>query len=155
MLAKLHDCVSDVTARMDRYDVAGACASVRGFCDVLTNWYVRRSRDRFWAGERDAIDTLHTVLEVTCRLAAPLLPLTTEAIWRGLTAGRSVHLTDWPDPASLPARSGPGGVDGPGAPGGVRRAVAAQGPGPASPPAAVPAHRGRAGRRRRSLPSPT
>ena len=102
VLAKLHDCVSDVTARMDRYDIAGACASVRGFCDVLTNWYVRRSRDRFWAGDRDAIDTLHTVLEVTCRLAAPLLPLTTEAIWRGLTAARSVHLTEWPDPGSLP-----------------------------------------------------
>jgi isoleucyl-tRNA synthetase len=102
VLAKLHDCVSDVTARMDRYDIAGACASVRGFCDVLTNWYVRRSRDRFWAGERDAIDTLHTVLEVTCRLAAPLLPLTAEAIWRGLTAARSVHLTEWPDPGSLP-----------------------------------------------------
>lgn len=102
VLAKLHDCVNDVAARMDRYDIAGACASVRGFCDVLTNWYVRRSRDRFWAGEQDAIDTLHTVLEVTCRLAAPLLPLTTEAIWRGLTAARSVHLTDWPDPASLP-----------------------------------------------------
>ncbi len=102
ILAKLHDMAVDVTARMDRYDIAGACASVRGFCDVLTNWYVRRSRDRFWAGERDAIDTLHTVLEVTCRLAAPLLPLTTEAIWRGLTAGRSVHLADWPDPASLP-----------------------------------------------------
>jgi isoleucyl-tRNA synthetase len=63
---------------------------------------VRRSRDRFWAGERDAIDTLHTVLELTCRLAAPLLPLTTEAIWRGLTGQRSVHLTDWPDPTGLP-----------------------------------------------------
>jgi isoleucyl-tRNA synthetase len=102
VLAKLHDCASDVTARMDRYDIAGACASVRGFCDVLTNWYVRRSRDRFWAGEQDAIDTLHTVLEVSCRLAAPLLPLTTEAIWRGLTGQRSVHLADWPDPALLP-----------------------------------------------------
>ncbi|MGH3997239.1 MAG: isoleucine--tRNA ligase [Pseudonocardiaceae bacterium] len=102
VLAKLHDLVVDVTTRMDRYDIAGACDSVRGFCDVLTNWYVRRSRDRFWAGQGDAIDTLHTVLEVTCRVAAPLLPLTTEAIWRGLTAGRSVHLTDWPDPAVLP-----------------------------------------------------
>ncbi|MGH3992117.1 MAG: DUF5915 domain-containing protein, partial [Pseudonocardiaceae bacterium] len=103
VLAKLHDLVADVTARMDRYDIAGACESVRGFCDVLTNWYVRRSRDRFWAGEQDAIDTLHTVLEVTARVAAPLLPLTTEAIWRGLTGQRSVHLTDWPDPAALPA----------------------------------------------------
>jgi isoleucyl-tRNA synthetase len=102
VLAKLHDLAVDVTARMDRYDIAGACASVRGFCDVLTNWYVRRSRDRFWAGDQDAIDTLHTVLELACRLAAPLLPLSTEAIWRGLTGQRSVHLTDWPDPAGLP-----------------------------------------------------
>jgi isoleucyl-tRNA synthetase len=76
---------------------------VREFVEVLTNWYVRRSRDRFWAGDQQAIDTLHTVLEVTCRVAAPLLPLTTEAIWRGLTGQRSVHLTDWPDPAALPA----------------------------------------------------
>jgi isoleucyl-tRNA synthetase len=102
VLAKLHDLTVDLTARMDRYDIAGACGSVRGFCDVLTNWYVRRSRERFWAGEQDAIDTLHTVLELTCRLTAPLLPLVTEAIWRGLTGQRSVHLTDWPDPADLP-----------------------------------------------------
>ncbi|HEY3896081.1 MAG TPA: isoleucine--tRNA ligase [Pseudonocardiaceae bacterium] len=102
VLAKLHDLVSDVASRMDRYDISGACAAVRGFCEVLTNWYVRRSRDRFWAGEQDAIDTLHTVLEVTCRVAAPLLPLSTEAIWRGLTGERSVHLTDWPDAAVLP-----------------------------------------------------
>src|SRR6185437_9203127 len=103
VLAKLRDLVVDVTAQLDRYDIAGAGASVRGLWGVLTNWYVRRSRDRFWAGEQDAIDTLHTVLELTCRLAAPLLPLTTEAIWRGLTGQRSVHLTDWPDPACLPA----------------------------------------------------
>jgi isoleucyl-tRNA synthetase len=103
ILAKLRDLATDLTAEMDRYDIAGACASVRGFCDVLTNWYVRRSRDRFWAGEQGAIDTLHTVLELLCRLAAPLLPLTTEAIWRGLSGQRSVHLADWPDPASLPA----------------------------------------------------
>ena len=70
---------------------------VRAFLDALTNWYIRRSRDRFWAGDQDAIDTLHTVLAVLCRVAAPLLPLTTEAIYRGLTGERSVHLTDWPD----------------------------------------------------------
>jgi isoleucyl-tRNA synthetase len=60
------------------------------------------SRIRFWAGEQDAIDTLHTVLEVTCRVVAPLMPLTSEAIWRGLTGGRSVHLTDWPLVDELP-----------------------------------------------------
>ncbi len=100
VLAKLAACRDVMTAALDRNDIAGACDELRAFVDVLTNWYVRRSRTRFWAGERDAVDTLHTALEVTCRLAAPLLPLTTEAIWRGLTGGRSVHLTDWPTTAN-------------------------------------------------------
>jgi isoleucyl-tRNA synthetase len=64
---------------------------------------VRRSRSRFWTEDPDAIDTLHTVLEVTTRLAAPLLPMATEVIWRGITGGRSVHLTDWPQAGVLPA----------------------------------------------------
>ena len=93
--------------RMDAYDIAGACAAVRSYLDALTNWYVRRSRQRFWDGDQDAIDTLHTVLETLCRVAAPLLPLTTEVIWRGLTGERSVHLTDWPD-AGRAARWMPG-----------------------------------------------
>src|SRR5690606_33927510 len=92
-----------VTDSLDRYDIAGACAAVRSYLDALTNWYVRRSRDRFWAGDRDAFNTLYTVLETLCRLAAPLAPLVTEEIWRGLTGGRSVHLVDWPDAAELPA----------------------------------------------------
>jgi len=109
LVAKTHDLVVEVTALMDGYDIAGACQSVREFLDVLTNWYVRRSRERFWAtggltdDARNAFDTLAAVLEVVCQVAAPLLPLTTEAIWRPLTGGRSVHLTDWPDPADLPA----------------------------------------------------
>jgi isoleucyl-tRNA synthetase len=103
ILAKTRELVVAVTEAMDAYDLSGACALVRNFLETLTNWYVRRSRDRFWVGERDAIDTLHTVLEVTSRVSAPLLPLTTEAIWRGLTGQRSVHLSDWPEPAALPA----------------------------------------------------
>ncbi|TCP45417.1 isoleucyl-tRNA synthetase [Tamaricihabitans halophyticus] len=96
VLAKTHELVTDVSAAMDGYAIADACTTVREFLEVLTNWYVRRSRERFWAGDRDAIDTLHTVLEVTCRVVAPLLPLTSEQVWRGLTGQRSVHLTDWP-----------------------------------------------------------
>ncbi|WP_370948302.1 isoleucine--tRNA ligase [Amycolatopsis sp. cg5] len=103
VLAKTHQLVTDVEYALDTYDVAGACSIVREFLEVLTNWYVRRSRDRFWAGEQDAIDTLHTVLEVTSRVVAPLLPLTAESVWRGLTGGRSVHLTDWPNTVELPA----------------------------------------------------
>ncbi|MBN6041534.1 isoleucine--tRNA ligase [Amycolatopsis sp. 195334CR] len=102
-LAKTHELVTDVEAALAVSDIAGACATAREFLEVLTNWYVRRSRDRFWAGEQDAVDTLHTVLEVTCRVLAPLLPLTTESVWRGLTGGRSVHLTDWPGTTELPA----------------------------------------------------
>lgn len=103
LLAKTHELVTDVARALDDYDIAGACSTVRDFLEVLTNWYVRRSRDRFWEGDRDAIDTLHTVLEVVCRTTAPLLPLTTEAVWRGLTGGRSVHLCDWPLVDELPA----------------------------------------------------
>ncbi|HEX6967495.1 MAG TPA: isoleucine--tRNA ligase [Micromonosporaceae bacterium] len=103
VLAKTGELVTDVTARMDGYDIAGACASVRSFLDALTNWYVRRSRDRFWSGDRAAFDTLYTVLETLCRVMAPLAPLTTEEIWRGLTGERSVHLTDWPAATEFPA----------------------------------------------------
>jgi isoleucyl-tRNA synthetase len=102
-LAKTHDLVRDVQAAMDVYDISGACQLVREYLEVLTNWYVRRSRQRFWDGEQDAIDTLHTVLEVVTRVTAPLLPYTTEVVWRGLTGGRSVHLTDFPSVSDLPA----------------------------------------------------
>ncbi|HEX9260552.1 MAG TPA: class I tRNA ligase family protein, partial [Acidimicrobiales bacterium] len=103
LLAKLRDLVTTLTDQMDAYDLFAASAEVRAFLDVLTNWYIRRSRDRFWAGEPDAFDTLYTALEVLCRVAAPLLPLLTEEIYRGLTGARSVHLKDWPDAATLPA----------------------------------------------------
>src|SRR5690606_38166191 len=102
ILAKTRDFVTEVQEAQDRFDIAGACDGVRTFVDVLTNWYIRRSRDRFWAEDHDAFDTLYTVLEVLCRVAAPLLPLTTEEVWRGLTGGESVHLTDWPEAQDLP-----------------------------------------------------
>ena len=106
ILAKLASTRDAMTEALDTYDIAGACESFREFVESLTNWYVRRSRARFWAGQdtdTDAFDTLYTVLEVACRLASPLLPLATEAIWRGLTGERSVHLTDWPTADELPA----------------------------------------------------
>jgi len=103
IMAKLAALRADLTHAMDICDISVACALLRQFTEALTNWYVRRSRSRFWTEERDAIDTLHTVLEVTTRLAAPLLPLTTEMIWRGITGKRSVHLTDWPESGLLPA----------------------------------------------------
>ncbi|MGU3294118.1 isoleucine--tRNA ligase [Williamsia sp. M5A3_1d] len=106
ILAKLAATRDSMTTALETYDVAGACDDFREFCEALTNWYVRRSRQRFWAGQdtdSEAFDTLYTVLEVACRLAAPLLPMMTEALWRGLTGGRSVHLADWPRADELPA----------------------------------------------------
>ena len=100
ILAKLAALREELTAAMDVCDISGACEQLRQFTEALTNWYVRRSRSRFWEEDRDAIDTLHTVLEVTARLSAPLLPMACEVIWRGVTGGRSVHLTDWPAGAS-------------------------------------------------------
>jgi isoleucyl-tRNA synthetase len=102
ILAKLAELRDDLTEAMDVCDISGACEQLRQFTEALTNWYVRRSRSRFWEEDPDAIDTLHTVLEVTTRLAAPLLPMATEVIWRGITGERSVHLTDWPEADLLP-----------------------------------------------------
>jgi isoleucyl-tRNA synthetase len=106
VLAKTGELVSTVTRQMDAYDISGACASVRSYLDALTNWYVRRSRDRFWSGDPDAFDTLFTVLETLARVTSPLAPLTTEEIWRGLTGERSVHLTSWPDGGEFPVDAG-------------------------------------------------
>jgi len=96
ILAKTNDLIQLATTQLDAYDIPGACESVRQYLDVLTNWYVRTQRDRFWEEDPDAFDTLYTVLVTLCQVMAPLAPLLTEEIWRGLTGGRSVHLTDWP-----------------------------------------------------------
>lgn len=104
LLAKTRQLVLDVTADLEGLDSPFAATRLRDFADVLTNWYVRRSRDRFWEGtDADAFDTLFTVLETVTRVAAPMIPLVSEEIWRGLTGGRSVHLEDWPDAAAFPA----------------------------------------------------
>jgi len=102
LLAKTKDLVIEVEAALNAFDSYAATGLLRDFADVLTNWFVRRSRDRFWIGSEEAFDTLYTVLELVCRVAAPLLPLVTEEIWKGLTGGRSVHLESWPDAAEIP-----------------------------------------------------
>ncbi|WP_020387163.1 isoleucine--tRNA ligase [Kribbella catacumbae] len=107
LLARLRVFAGEMRERLDRYDIASACESVVSYLEVLTNWYIRRSRERFWDDKgstfQDALNTLYTALEVVTRTVAPLLPLTAEEIWRGLTGGRSVHLTDWPSVDDLPS----------------------------------------------------
>lgn len=112
ILAKTRALIIDVAKHLDALDTTSAAEALREFAEVLTNWYVRRSRDRFWQGvhgehgspeNQAAFDTLYTVLETVTRVAAPLAPLITEHLWRSLTGGRSVHLTDWPDAELFPA----------------------------------------------------
>ncbi|HZQ87249.1 MAG TPA: isoleucine--tRNA ligase [Acidimicrobiales bacterium] len=102
ILAKTSELVAVVTARLDAYDLYGACEAFERYVDgALNNWYIRRSRPRFWRGDPDAFDTLATVLETVLRVAAPLLPMVAEAAYKDLTGARSVHLTDWPSPDAL------------------------------------------------------
>lgn len=105
--------VADVATDLEGLDSTTATERLRDFAEALTNWYIRRSRDRFWVGvdaanprSTEAFDTLYTVLETLCRVAAPLIPLVSERVWQGLTGRRSVHLTDWPDAASFPDATG-------------------------------------------------
>ncbi|WP_405372780.1 MULTISPECIES: isoleucine--tRNA ligase [unclassified Microbacterium] len=104
ILALTGDLVRGVAADLEALDSTTASAKLRDFAEALTNWYIRRSRDRFWVGvdaadpaSTEAFDTLYTVLETLTRVAAPLLPLVSERVWQGLTGGRSVHLEYWPD----------------------------------------------------------
>ncbi|MEW6933189.1 isoleucine--tRNA ligase [Trueperella pyogenes] len=95
LLARTKLVADAVRTHLDDLDIPAATQEVRGFIDLLTNWYVRTSRDRFWNEDKVAFDTLYTALEALMRVAAPLLPLVAEEIWRGLTGERSVHMTDW------------------------------------------------------------
>ena len=108
VLARLNQVVAQVTDRLDNYDAYGATLTVEPFLDDLTNWYVRRSRRRFWKSEHDAdksaaYATLYQVLTTLCRLLAPLMPFVTEAMYQNLVrsvkagAAESVHHTTWPE----------------------------------------------------------
>ncbi|MGK3955740.1 isoleucine--tRNA ligase [Arthrobacter sp. R4] len=105
LLANTGDLVRNMTTQLDSYDISGACDELRSYLDMLTNWYVRRSRQRFFDESVDAFDALYTALETVSRVAASLLPLVSEEIWRGLTGGRSVHLADWPDADLFPSNA--------------------------------------------------
>ena len=96
LLSRVKILADEVRADLDGLDIPAAAQRIREFIDLLTNWSVRTSRERFWNEEKDAFDALYTALEALMRIAAPLLPLISEEIWRGLTGERSVHLTDWP-----------------------------------------------------------
>lgn len=132
ILAKLRTVIEATTERMDAYDLAGATDQISSFLDALNNWYIRRSRNRFWAptspgsaegsaaersdqdggagisagsaeDKKAAYDTLYTVLVTFMKIAAPFLPMITEEIYTALTGEESVHLADWPNPDDFPS----------------------------------------------------
>jgi isoleucyl-tRNA synthetase len=108
VLSELNDTVATVIERMDSYDNYGACRRLNDFVDALSNWYVRRSRGRFWAGDKQSVDkldgywTLYECLLTTSKLIAPFTPFLAETLWRNLAgvfedrALESVHLCDYP-----------------------------------------------------------
>jgi isoleucyl-tRNA synthetase len=106
ILGKTAELVRSVETAMDRLDIAAACNSLPPFIEALNNWYIRRSRERFWKSEKDAdkttvYDTLFTVLVTLTRTMAPFLPFLTEHIHGALVNRESVHLQDWPDVAKF------------------------------------------------------
>ncbi|MES2744254.1 MAG: class I tRNA ligase family protein, partial [Bdellovibrionota bacterium] len=112
MISRLHTLMRDVHAEMEGYHLYNVVPRVLGFIEDLTNWYIRLSRRRFWAGEKtmsadtsEAYQTLYYVLVEFSKLFAPLAPFTAERIYQGLTEGlaqkgvaESVHLSDMPMP---------------------------------------------------------
>jgi isoleucyl-tRNA synthetase len=110
ILSELNQTAAEVVAAMDAYDNYAACQRIKLFVDALSNWYVRRSRDRFWSGEQspdklDAHWTLYECLVTACKLVAPFVPFLAETMWQNLVAQAfgdralaSVHLADYPLP---------------------------------------------------------
>ena len=108
VLSELHQTLQVVIESMDAYDNYGACCRITAFVDALSNWYVRRSRDRFWSKDKqsqdkqDAYWTLYECLTTTAKMVAPFVPFMAEAIWQNLSsvfggkATTSVHLCDYP-----------------------------------------------------------
>ena len=107
ILSRLHSLIAEVDKRMTEYDITGSSRVMQDFVDELSNWYVRRNRERYWGKDmtQDKINaymTLYTVLEALIRVAAPFVPFITESIYQNLVrntdpeAPISVHLCDYP-----------------------------------------------------------
>lgn len=99
VLSRLSATVETVTERLDHYDATRAGQAVQAFVDDLSNWYVRRSRRRFWDGDPAAFSTLRTALVTVTKLLAPFTPFIADEIYGNLDGAEpSVHLCDWPEP---------------------------------------------------------
>ena len=102
LTAETHRLTREVTAALDNFDTQRAGQLLSSFVDALSNWYVRRSRRRFWSGDPGALATMHDTLDVLTRLLAPMTPFITEQVWQDVIrpvtpdAPDSVHLSTWP-----------------------------------------------------------
>ncbi|MEI6621760.1 MAG: isoleucine--tRNA ligase [Actinomycetes bacterium] len=102
VLSAAHQLIDSVTTALAGYDTQGAGRALATFIDDLSNWYVRRSRRRFWDGDLAALATLHEALQYVTLLLAPMTPFITERVWSDLFAAtdpdvaESVHLANWP-----------------------------------------------------------
>ena len=104
LLSKLSGLVAAVSIGLDSYDANEPARRIERFVDDLSNWYIRRSRRRFWKSQSDsdklaAYQTLYEALRTVCQLMAPFAPFASDAIYRNLSNGESVHLSDFPEPA--------------------------------------------------------
>ena len=108
IISKLYTLVKEVDNKLEHYDITGAALEIEEFTDSLSNWYVRRNRERFWSQELNnekigAYVTLYKVLVTLCKISAPFVPFITEEIYQNLVVNldkkspESVHLCLWPD----------------------------------------------------------
>ena len=108
VISKLNTLVKEVAEKLDKYDITGAALQIEDFTDELSNWYVRRNRERFWSQELNdekigAYVTLYNVLVTLCKISAPFVPFVTDEIYQNLVvnldknAPESVHLCLWPE----------------------------------------------------------
>ncbi len=102
IVSRVHQLLQEIEENMDEYNIPNAVAPILPFLDDASNWYVRRSRRRFWKSDdvedkNAAYQTLHYVLVRLSQALAPFVPFMAEELYRKLTGGESVHLTDWPE----------------------------------------------------------
>lgn len=102
IVSRIHQLIAEVETNMDRYDIPGAMKPILPFIEDASNWYVRRSRRRFWKSGDDtdknnAYRTLHYILVQLAQVLAPFTPFLAEELYQKLTGGESVHLLDWPE----------------------------------------------------------
>lgn len=106
-LLKTRELIENIEKNLQDYDISSACQAVPNFIDAINNWYIRRSRPRFWkhaddTDSKNAYDTLYTILLNATKVLSPLMPLISEEIYTKLSSEESVHLCDWPKTDKFP-----------------------------------------------------